>query len=93
MSLLLDVTGIQPWLSSIIVLYILSIEKEGGESGRGIKEEGEMEDMRGGVEGTERGVWMTEEWEGGKHISLALAQVSNFNFTESHCWSQGVERL
>lgn len=52
---LLPFTDIQSWLSSVTVLHLLSIEKEGGE-GEGVRKEGKMEGMRGNGEGRKRDV-------------------------------------
>lgn len=87
---LLPFPDIQSWLSSVIVLHLLSIEKEGEEGGGSKKRNGGHEGERRGIK---EGCGWGEEWEGGKHTILPLAQVSNFSFTESHCWSQGVRRL
>lgn len=38
--------------------------------------------------GMKEGCGWGEEREGGKHTILPPAQVSNFSFGESHCWSR-----
>lgn len=48
---LLPFTDIQAWLSSVTVLHLLSVEKEGGEEERGVRKEGEMEGKCGSGEG------------------------------------------